>query len=148
MTEIRRYISSCLPDAVGLFIETYNRPPWDNRWTEETAGRYLKEFTRAPRFIGFTAWQDGEMAGVALCREKTWWTGGELYVEELFVSPDFQHRGIGGQLLREIENHVKTHGLNSVTLLTSRRMPAMEFYRRHGFRCIEDNAFLHKSVTS
>ena len=59
-----------------------------------------------------------------------------LWVDELFVAPAFQRRGIGSRVLSDVVT--QAHGLGlPVRLSVLVTNPALAFYRRHGFRIRE-----------
>jgi len=132
--------------CVQAFMKAYNGAPWNSHWTSETADRYLKEIAANPRFVGFVVIEGGEVAGAAFCREKTWWTNDELYVEEFFLSPEHQRKGFGKALLAHIEDYIRQRGLAGFTLLTDRFMPSVDFYEKNGFAKGEHVVFMYKVV--
>lgn len=55
-------------------------------------------------------------------------------IVELFVDPFFQHYGIGGKLLSEIESCNKSIGVNGIFLwVLEKNTDAIRFYKKHGF---------------
>lgn len=86
-----------------------------------------------PRFLGYIAEEDSAVLGALFAREKIWWNNSEIYVEEMFIRPELQHQGLGGQLMQRVEDEVRSRGLAGITLSTIRYASAAEFYRRHGF---------------
>jgi len=141
---IRRFEKGDFEACARLLMETYNAPPWNDAWTAETAGKYIDEFTRYARFVGFVAVIDGSIEGAAFLREKTWIDGSELYVDEFYVSPRRQGRGIGKALFAHIEAYAEENGLESITLLTDKRKPAFRFYRKNGMAESENTVFMYK----
>ena len=84
---------------------------------------------------GLIAEDDGTGAGFIAV------TGAHL--DQLFVDPDYQKRGIGTYLLREALGRAPA----IVTLnVFEQNAPAREFYRRHGFR--EVQRFLNEQEQS
>lgn len=144
---IRPYQKEDLPGCVQMLMAAYNGEPWRNHWTEETGSRYLSEFTASRDFVGWVALEDGKPAGVLLGHRQTWWTQDELYVDELFVHPDFQGKGHGKCLLQTAEEHCVNNGLAGVTLLTDRHMPALAFYQQNGYSAGDHVIFLYKVVS-
>ncbi len=144
---IRPYDKEDLSDSVQMLMAAYNGEPWGNHWTEETGSRYLSEFTASRDFVGWVALEDGKPAGVLLSHRQTWWTQDELYVDELFVHPDFQGKGHGKRLLQTAEEHCIKNGLAGVTLLTNRHMPALAFYQQNGYTVGDHVIFLYKVVS-
>jgi aminoglycoside 6'-N-acetyltransferase I len=87
---------------------------------------------------------DNSVKGAILCREKTWWNNNEIFVEEMFVSPELQRQGYGTSLLNAVEFYIKEKGLAGFTLLTNRYTPAPNFYRKNGFSEGEHVLFMYK----
>jgi GNAT superfamily N-acetyltransferase len=53
----------------------------------------------------------------------------------VFVHPEFQHRGYGGGLMRELENRAKARGCTELELSVS--LPSREFYEGLGYEMLE-----------
>jgi aminoglycoside 6'-N-acetyltransferase I len=135
-----------LSECATLLRDAYNCAPWDNHWSEEASERYLKEFLINPRFVGYVICEDSKIVGAAFCHEKTWWTNDELFVDEFYISPDFQRKGYGNILLKHIEKYIEEKKLAGFTLLTNRYMPAVNFYEKNGFVKAEHVVFMYKEV--
>jgi aminoglycoside 6'-N-acetyltransferase I len=39
--------------------------------------------------------------------KKTWWNNNEIFVEEMFISPELQRQGYGTALLNTVEDYIK-----------------------------------------
>ncbi|SDM80868.1 GNAT family N-acetyltransferase [Acetanaerobacterium elongatum] len=135
-----------LQTCAELLMRTYNCPPWNDRWTAESALRYVSEFFGFPRFFGFAAFEGDELVGAMFCREHTWYTNDELYVDEFFIAPEHQRKGYGAAMLKYAEDYIKSKGLAGFTLLTNRYMPAPRFYEKNGFTTAEHVMFMYKEV--
>lgn len=142
--EIKRFKIEDLEFSSKLLIEAYNGAPWECHWTMDTASTYLNEFIEAPRFVGFTLWDNNNMIGAAFCHEKTWWTDDELFIDEFYISPSHQKQGYGHQLLNHIERYIKDKKLAGFTLLTNKYMPARAFYKKNDFVEAEHVMFMYK----
>jgi aminoglycoside 6'-N-acetyltransferase I len=127
-------------------MSVYNNEIWQNFWSFEKAKEYLKDITEFKKFIGFTLLVDNSIKGAILGREKTWWNNNEIFIEEMFVSPELQRQGYGTALLNAVECYIKEKGLAGFTLLTNRYTPAPNFYRKNGFCDGEHVLFMYKVV--
>lgn len=143
---IRRFEESDLEQCASILMSVYNNETWQCFWSFEKAKEYLKEIIDNKKFIGFTLVVDYEVKGAILCREKTWWNNNEIFVEELFVSPEHQGKGYGTALLNTVEGYIKEKGLAGFTLNTNRYTPAPGFYRKNGFCDGEHVLFMYKVV--
>jgi GNAT superfamily N-acetyltransferase len=54
----------------------------------------------------------------------------------VFVHPEFQHRGHGGALMRELENRAKARGFTESELNVS--LPSRGFYKSLGYEMLEE----------
>ena len=102
----------------------------DQVWTTE-ADIARDGFGANPQFRALIAVWNGEPAGYALFFSYySTWRGPGLYVEDLFVRPDFRGRGIGGALLANIARTAKLE--NRVFLkweVLHWNQPAIEMYK-------------------
>ena len=142
--QIRELRPDDIHACVNLLIETYNPPPWNNQWTAETAGRYLADFLAQPSFIGFVAVEASELVAAMFAHRKTWWTNDELFVDELFVKPEWQRQGYGKALLGRAEALSQASGWGGVTLLTNKYQPSKTFYEKNGYLVAEHVIFMYK----
>ena len=56
----------------------------------------------------------------------------EIYVDDIWVDPDYRGCGFGSKLLSHLENQFKDKGYNNINLVTS-QFQAVEFYKKCGF---------------
>ena len=69
-------------------------------------------------------------------RRDIWTTGGEAYVEDLFVAQGSRRRGLGGRLVQAAVERALARGCSLVTLDTNERnSPAIALYESLGFTC-------------
>ena len=89
--------------------------------------------------IVFVAREQGQIAGyVALRRD----TDEEIVVEQLFVAPGHERRGIGHRLLGYAEGYAISARARSLQIVVEEtNRPARSFYRRAGFVPLERELF-------
>ncbi|RTL35818.1 MAG: N-acetyltransferase [Burkholderiales bacterium] len=76
--------------------------------------------------------RDGERVGYFTVEPRE----GELRLHHLYLTASAQGQGIGAWVL----DHVKAQGL-PISLAALRESRANDFYRRHGFRVVDEQAF-------
>ena len=130
----------------SLFVETFNGPPWNDKWSYETAEKYLTEFIETPGFTGCTLIENDQIIGVAFAQKRSWWSGSELYINELWVKPDRQRSGYGVSILKFLENHAKLAGCTGALLLTNRNYSAKLFYEKCNYSELEQMTFMHRDL--
>lgn len=70
----------------------------------------------------------GEVVGVL--RAYTAWV--EVYVDDIWVDPNYRKQGIGRALLNALEEHFQNKGYCHINLVTS-QFQAPEFYKKCGY---------------
>ena len=143
---IRKMIKSDIPPCAEIMCSVYNNELWQCRWTIKTAEEYLNDFFDMKKFIGFVLFENEQITGGIFAHEKVWWNNSEVFIEEMFIHPDFQRKGYGSLLLDEIEKYVKENKLAGVTLSTNKYAPAPLFYRKNGFTDCEHVIFMAKEI--
>ena len=143
---IKKFTNGDLQKCCELFIDVFNGSPWNDAWINETAYTYLQELTDNKRFFGYTLWDNGLMIGATFCHMKNHYKGDEIFIDEMFISPDFQRKGYGMKLMNEIETFAKANSCISITCLTGKGKPAFEFYEKFGCKHMEHLVFMHKRM--
>jgi GNAT superfamily N-acetyltransferase len=125
-------------------LADYEKEP-DQVWTTE-ADIARDGFGANPQFRALIAEWDGETAGFALFFSYySTWRGAGLYLEDLFVRPDFRGRGIGKALLAQV---ARTARLENRTFIRwevlNWNQPAIEMYKAMGAEFFDEwrNVFL------
>ena len=128
--EIAPPVEADLPQLFGLAKGTFAGLPG---WSDERALEVLK------RDLIFVAREEGEAAGyVALRREGD----GAIVVEQLFVAPGHERRGIGHRLLAHAEGYAIAERAGSLQVVVEENnRQARSFYRRSGFVPVEPELF-------
>jgi ribosomal protein S18 acetylase RimI-like enzyme len=119
-------IEADLPQLFGLAKLAFASMPG---WSDERVLEVLKHD------VIFVARERAQPAGyVALRRDE----GGVIVVEQLFVAPGHERRGIGHQLLAYAEGYAIADRARSLRIVVEdNNQQAQSFYRRSGFVPIE-----------
>jgi GNAT superfamily N-acetyltransferase len=141
MVVIRKAERRDVPQMLEFIRELakYEREPHAVVATEEDLLR--DGFGDAPRYFCLVAEWEGEPAGFAFYFHtySTWLGRWGLYLEDLFVRPQFRGKGIGKALLVELARiavREKCGRINWQVLDWNR--PAIEFYRGLGARMLTE----------
>lgn len=97
-------------------------------------------FGANPRFQVLIAEEDGGVVGLALhfFIYSTWTSRKGLYLEDLYVRPEFRKQGIARELMRELAQIAKQNGCGRMIWLVLRSNPAVAFYTRLGAAALEE----------
>jgi GNAT superfamily N-acetyltransferase len=120
--------------ACEVFMQAFNLPPWNDEWTLETARIYLQELLDNKRFIGFTSWENDVLTGFIFCHIRYNWRGNDMTVDLMGVSPGYQRKGYGAELINAAEKYAKENSIACIGLWTSKNAPAFQFYEKLGYK--------------
>lgn len=143
---IRKMKKTDIPACAEILCAVYNNEMWQCRWTQETATAYLKDYFNANKFVGFVIEEEEKIVGAFFAHEKIWWNNSELFIDEMFILPELQRKGLGSMLIKTAEEYVTEHKLAGFTLSTNRYAPAPNFYKKNGFVDCEHILFMCKEV--
>lgn len=73
------------------------------------------------------------------------WNKGLLYVDELWVVPDYRRKNIGTQLVMKINEIIDTMALETVRLYTD-NPAAQKLYEKCGFETVNYCVFMEKEI--
>lgn len=141
---IKKFEMNDLDRCAEIMMSVYNNELWQCHWSLEKAKAYLHDYVESKKFIGYTLWIDNVIKGALFCHEKIWWNNNEIFVDEMFIAPEFQRQGYGTELLSVVENYIKEHNLAGFTLATNRFAPAPNFYRKNEFSDAEHVLYMYK----
>ncbi len=86
-----------------------------------------------------TAWDGGKLVGVARALTDFVWC---CYVSDLAVDQDYQHQGVGRELLRQIQAQIEN---GEATLLLLSAPEAMEYYPKVGLQPIQNGWMIKRT---
>lgn len=135
-----------LKEISEVYVEVFNTEPWNDNWTSQTAYNRLKDIFESPKFVGLKYSLDGQVKGAVLGNCEQWYEGMHFNVREMFVSSDLQGKGIGTQLLDQIEIEVKKKDVRTLILFTEKDCETDNFYRKNGFGELDFMSMLEKSI--
>jgi GNAT superfamily N-acetyltransferase len=88
-------------------------------------------FGSVPRFAAMLAEIEGRPAGLALCffTYSTWTSRNGLYLEDLYVHPEFRRHGVARAMMRRLAQVAVDHGAGRFVWVVLRdNIPAIRFY--------------------
>jgi GNAT superfamily N-acetyltransferase len=140
-TTIRAAIPADVPQILAFIraLAAYEREPDAVAATEE--GLLRDGFGAHPFYSCLIAEHDGQAAGFALYyfNYSTWMGRPGIYLEDLFVEPDFRGRGIGKALLQRVAAvAVETHCPRLQWEVLDWNTPAIDFYRAMGAEFMDE----------
>lgn len=130
---IQRYEAILLDGIIDLFVTVFNAPPWNDAWTKEAAQEYVSRIIHDSYFSGICCIENDEVAGFLFGVYEYWYTGETFHIKELCVSPNVRNKGYGSEMLRALEDELRSKKARSIFLLTERNSDAEKFYMKNGY---------------
>lgn len=140
---IRRLENKDIKNAAILLKETYAMAPWNEDWTIEVAEERMKELFSCPMAICYVSEEENQINGVMCGRKITYWSGKEYFVDEFFISPAYQGKGLGSSMLEFVRQDLSKHEIASIVLNTGKGFPSEKFYLKNGFIQKESLIFMY-----
>ena len=134
-----------IDECVDLFIDTFTKEPWYDQYESRSqVVSFFENFFNNNYFCGYVGIVDNKIAAISLGMKKTWINGMEYYIDQFCVDYNMQGNGIGSAFIKEIEGKIKDEGMNGIMLNTEKSFPSYKFYKKNGFKELEDLVVLGK----
>ncbi len=98
-------------------------------------------FCESPAVFAHIAEVDGEAVGFALwfLNYSTWLGKHGMYLEDIYVKPEYRGSGIGQKLLKHLARHAVGHGYGRLEWwCLDWNSPAIEFYKGAGAQAMDE----------
>ena len=133
--------------CVELYKDVFSSNPWNDYWlSNEQVRYYLNELIENPVFKGFVVYENSKLIAACLGHKRSWWSGKEFFIDELFVSNEMQGNGIGSKLLEFVEFNTAIGDCIRIILLTNKNFPAEEFYLKKGYNINDRRIIMAKDI--
>lgn len=134
-----------IDECVELYMDTFSKEPWNDEYeSRQQVVDFFKNHTKNNYFLGYVAIRDEKIIALSIGMKKPWIKGMEYYIDEFCVSYLMQGQGIGSQFLKEIEKIIEVQGICGMILNTEKEYPSYNFYKKNGFKSINDLIVLGK----
>lgn len=141
---IREINLSNIREITELYMDAFNNPPWNDKWTYKTASSRLMDIINTPGYIGISYYIDGVPQGMIMGRCEQYYDGKFFQILEFCIRSDAQSRGYGRSLLEKFTNMLKMEGIVNVYLITLHGQKTEGFYNKNGFITSEDMILMYK----
>lgn len=128
--QLVRYLNE-IEVAINLIINFWQV---HNQYTPTYKEAYddLKEWTKIGHCLYFIIC-DNEIVGFVHLGSR----GSEIdWLEDIFVLPEFQGKGIGSEAIRQVENIVKEYSESLYIEAAARNCKAIHLYHKIGYNCL------------
>ena len=111
------------------YMKTFNAPPWNDSWTEDTAFERMRTLLWGSGRFGYAVWEKGSILGAVICEREQYYDGEVCRIIELWTDPAHRGKGYGRALIEQ----VKKRSSGGIYLMTKRTPETVGFYEKCGF---------------
>ncbi len=143
-----KYEASHRDQCIALFLKTFHEKPFEFTFlTPQNTERYFCDLEQTPKFLGFVYIVKNTVLGFCLGIIVDYFNNISYDIKEIAVRYEIQGKGLGRQLLNEVEARLKRdYAVEAVTLATQSTIPAYEFYKKMGYILSENTVHLMKCL--
>lgn len=139
--DIRKANKKDLIEMAEIFRIESSKKPYDQKWTKKTALEKVKKCLKE-QDVFVTIVEDKIVGFITSYREPD--NKNKAYVDEFWISKEFQGRGIGRKVMQFVEKFYKAKGVEMIHLVAGRKAGAYRFYRKLNYKESEESVFLEK----
>lgn len=143
--EIRKISKSDLGELAKLMVDVYNAPPWNDKWTVETALESLNDISEFPKFFGNVIVDGNKIIGGIIGHIRRYASESTFYIDEFFIAEKYRGTGLAKKLYQTSIKELQQRGVSGAFFTTLKNSRAYNFYLKQGAWDLEDSAcFYHK----
>lgn len=143
--EIRKISKSDLEELSKLMVDVYNNPPWNDKWTVETALESLTDILDFPKFFGNLIVDGNKIIGAIIGHIRRYATESTFYIDEFFISEKYRGTGLAKKLYQTSIKELQERGISGAFFTSLKNSRAYNFYVKQGAWDLKDSAcFYHK----
>ena len=143
--EIRKISKSDLEELAKLMVDVYNAPPWNDKWTVETALESLNDISDFPKFFGNVIVDGNKIIGGIIGHIRRYSSESTFYIDEFFIAEKYRGTGLAKELYQTSIKELQQRGVSGAFFTTLKNSQAYNFYLKQGAWELEDSAcFYHK----
>lgn len=131
MLFLRACTESDISNAAQLMCTAYSAPPWNEKWKLDRAHQRVTAFMSGTNARGYAMMVETQTVGYLFGRIDLAMKGDIFYVEEIFVDPGYQRKGVGSMALAQLQTELKKSSVTKIELHTISE--DISFYKKNGF---------------
>ena len=133
-------------DLANMFMNAFNAPPWNDKWTGVTAARRIRQMVTGENAYGIAGYQDGKLCGMIVGREEQYYDCVHFEIKEFCMDVSMKNKGLGSILLKEFEKRLQEKGIDKIILWTSRDPRTEGYYQKKGYDTNECLTVMEKVI--
>lgn len=131
--QIRKLEKSDVSSVIEIMQKAFLEDPWKEEWSLLACQNRVEEILSIPQSLSYILLKDGFVIGALLGRFATYMEHKDFIMEEFFIDPKEQKKGLGTLLLNHLVKEVKSQNVAKLSLVTLRGSKIQTYYERQGF---------------
>jgi aminoglycoside 6'-N-acetyltransferase I len=127
-----------------IYKEEFSKPPYNEPWTEKKALKKIKLFSKYCDIFKIT--NEKDIIGFIIVNPHQFFPGKIAFGEEMAIQKDFQGKGIGTKVLKEIFKIYKKRGFEDFKEIALKKAKALELYKKIGFKIDNEELIIYKNL--
>ena len=141
--EIRPLAITDFHRLTSIFVSAYK-----GDWSEDVARRYLTKFFHFEPESCLAATNDGQLIGAIFGYSYLKQDNLVLFIQEIFVDPDYRHGGYGTALVKALRRSFSASKAVEVTPMVKGDTRVLNFYNSLGFEQPTSIAFIGEDYSA
>jgi ribosomal protein S18 acetylase RimI-like enzyme len=140
--KIRKAKKEDFKEIAKIMMKESSKKPYTEKYTLKTA---LKEINRLSKNELYVAENEKEIMGF-IASSITPDNKKKAYIDELWLRPAYQGKGVGKTLVKFIEDKLKKKGVNIIRLVAKKNAKAFGFYKKIKYKEYKEMVFMEKKL--
>lgn len=133
-----------LKEIAEIYAEEFSKSPYKEPWTKYEALNRLNDY-----YTFCDIWKlifKKEIIGFMVINTKRWYPNEVIFGEELAVKEEFQNRGFGSFILKEIFEIYKNRGFEKFIGIAYKKSKAFKLYKKLGMEESKEEVIIKKDL--
>ena len=130
--EYVRLTEENIEEVVRNYVVYYNNCE-EGCWTYEKAYKRIHQVMTIEDSECFVQYDDGKMTGFVMGYYKEFDDLKAYFLEEIVIFAEYQNKGYGAELMKELEKIVRRNGVEHIELISVNDEHHMHFYKKLEF---------------
>lgn len=130
--EYVRLTEENIEEVVRNYVVYYNNCE-EGCWTYEKAYKRIHQVMTIEDSECFVQYDDGKMTGFVMGYYKDFDDLKAYFLEEIVIFAEYQNKGYGAELMKELEKIVRRNGVEHIELISVNDEHHMHFYKKLEF---------------
>lgn len=142
MVTIRKAVKRDFNDIAKILITESAKPPYNEKYNMKIALREVNNFAGDELYVA----EDKKYVLGFIASSITPDNKEKAYINELWLKPSYQGKGIGKALVNFIEGFYKKKGVKTIRLVSKTNSKAFGFYKKLKYKEYKEMVFMEKRL--